>query len=342
VNLYTGFMTGKIRFMLAVLAGFMPFPLCARGAWEDSSAGGGAVTLQVAALKGPTGIGMIKMFRDRPALGENVGAEYTAYGSPDVLVPRLVKGELDIAALPGNLAANLYNRGAPYRLAGIIGNGVLYLVSTDPQVVSLESLAGRTVQNVARGATPEFVVRHILEKRGLAASVDVRFQYNHAELAQLLIAGRETLGVLPEPFASKVLGAARGARIVVDFQEEWAAVHGGRGLYPMSVLVARKSLYDGNGGDAGVSGALENFLVEFRKSQEWVLSRPLEAGVLAEELQFGLTAGEAAAAIPRCNLVFVDAAEARPVLEEFLGIFLDFAPESIGGKLPDEGFYKKP
>jgi NitT/TauT family transport system substrate-binding protein len=341
-------MTGKIRFMLVVLAGFMPFPLCAKGAWEDSSADGGAVTLQVAALKGPTGIGMIKMFRDRPPLGANVGAEYTAYGSPDVLVPRLVKGEVDIAALPGNLAANLYNRGAPYRLAGIIGNGVLYLVSTDAEVVSLESLAGRTVQNVARGATPEFVVRHILEKRGLAASVDVRFQYNHAELAQLLIAGRETLGVLPEPFASKVLGAARGARIVVDFQKEWAAIHGGQGLYPMSVLVARKSLYAGNDGDDGagrddrLSGALENFLVEFRKSQEWVVSKPLEAGVLAEELQFGLTAAEAAAAIPRCNLVFVDAAAARPVLEEFLGIFLDFAPESIGGKLPDEGFYKNP
>jgi NitT/TauT family transport system substrate-binding protein len=329
-------MTGKIMFIAAAFAAVLSFSLHAKGVREDAPAKTGARTLQVAALKGPTGIGMIKMFQDEPPLGDGVSAEYTAYASPDVLVPRLVKGELDIAALPGNLAANLYNRGAPYRLAAIIGNGVLYLVSTDSAVHSLESLAGKTLQNVARGATPEFVVRHILQKKGLEDSVDVRFQYNHAELAQLLIAGRETSGVLPEPFATKVLRAARGAHIAADFQKEWAAVHGGRGLYPMSVLVAKKSLFEED------TRVLENFLAEFRKSREWVLSRPGEAGVLAEKLQFGLSAEEAAAAIPRCNLVFVDAASARSVLEEFLEIFLDFAPESIGGKLPDEGFYKNP
>jgi NitT/TauT family transport system substrate-binding protein len=326
-------MTGKITVVAAVLLAFMPFALYARGAREDAESG--AVTLQVAALKGPTGIGMIKMFQDRPGLGEGVNAEYTAYASPDVLVPRLVKGELDIAALPGNLAANLYNRGAPYRLAGVIGNGVLYLVSTDPAVNSLEDFSGKTLQNVAKGSTPEFVVRHILRRKGLEASVDVRFQYNHAELAQLLIAGRETSGVLPEPFATKVLRSVQGARIVADFQKEWAAVHGGQGLYPMSVLVVKKSLCDER------PRVLENFLAEFRKSRDWVVSRPGEAGVLAEKLQFGLSAEDAAAAIPRCNLVFADAASARPALEEFLGVFLDFAPESIGGKLPDEGFYKK-
>ncbi|MDR1624898.1 MAG: ABC transporter substrate-binding protein [Spirochaetia bacterium] len=329
-------MTGKTMCVAALLAAGVSFSLCAKGAREEVPPNTAALTLQVAAMKGPTGIGMIKMFRDRPPLGEGVGAEYTAYASPEVLVPRLVKGELDVAALPGNLAANLYNRGAPYRLAAVIGNGVLYLVSTDPSVDSLESLAGKTLQNVARGATPEFVVRHILREKGLEASVGLRFQYNHAELAQLLVAGRETTAVLPEPFATKVLRAAPGARIVADFQKEWAAVHGGRGLYPMSVLVAKKSLYEG---DARVLG---NFLAEFRKSQEWVLSRPGEAGVLAEKLQFGLSAEEAAAAIPRCNLVFEDSASARSALEEFLGVFLDFAPESIGGKLPDEGFYKKP
>jgi NitT/TauT family transport system substrate-binding protein len=329
-------MRGKTICIAALLAAGVSFSLCAKGAREDVPARNGEITLRVAALKGPTGIGMIKMFRDGPSLGDKVGAEYTAYASPDVLVPKLVKGEIDIAALPGNLAANLYNRGAPYRLAAVIGSGVLYLVSTDPSVDGLESLAGRTLQNVAKGSTPEFVVRHILREKGLEASVDLRFQYNHAELAQLLVAGRETTGVLPEPFATKVLRAVRGARIAADFQKEWAAIHGGEGLYPMTVLVAKKSLYEG---DARI---LENFLLEFRKSQEWVLARPGEAGALAEKLQFGLSAEEAAAAIPRCNLVFADSVSARPALEDFLGIFLDFAPESIGGKLPDEGFYKKP
>jgi NitT/TauT family transport system substrate-binding protein len=167
-------------------------------------------------MKGPTGIGMIRLFEDKPSLGEGISTEYTAYGSPDLVVPRMIKGEIDIAALPGNLAVNLYNRNAAYGLVGIIGNGVLYLVSTERELTSLESLRGGSVQNIARGSTPEFVVRHILEKKGLAGDVDVQFRYNHAELAQLLIAGRETRGILPEPFVSKVLLASPSAHIAAD------------------------------------------------------------------------------------------------------------------------------
>jgi NitT/TauT family transport system substrate-binding protein len=287
--------------------------------------------LQVAAIKGPTGIGMVKLFEDPPAVGEGIVTGFTAYASPDVLVPKLIQAEVDIAALPGNLAVNLYNRGAPYSLLGIIGNGMLYLLTSDPGVTSLESLAGKTVQNVGKGSTPEFIVRHILDKKGLA--IDVQYRYAHAELAQLFIAGRETTAILPEPFATKALLAKPGTRIAADFQKEWAALHPRQPVYPMTVLVAKKTLF------RELPHALENFVREYRKSQAWVKANPEAAGALAEKFGFGIGAKDAVQAIPRCNLVFVDAAQARPLLEEFLSVFLEFAPEAVGGKLPDEVFY---
>jgi NitT/TauT family transport system substrate-binding protein len=327
-------MNKKIILAILILPG-LSFSARATGRSEEPFPEA-SLTLQVAALKGPTGIGMIKLFEDKPSLGGGVSAEYTAYASPDLVVPRLIKGEIDIAALPGNLAANLYNRIAAYSLVGIIGNGVLYLVSTDPGLTSLESLRGRSVQNIAKGSTPEFVVRHILEKKGLSQDVDVQFRYSHAELAQLLIAGRQTTAILPEPFVSKVLLASPAAHIAADFQKEWAALHPEQPLYPMSVIVAKKSLF------AEQPAALEKFVEACKNSRDWVAANPGLAGALAEKFDFGLSASDAEAAIPRCNLVFVEASRARRLLEEFLGVFLDFAPEAIGGKLPDEGFYRTP
>jgi NitT/TauT family transport system substrate-binding protein len=327
----------KKTFAAAVLAALTAaaavVPGFARGRYEEPAA---PAVLRVAALKGPTGLGMIKLFRDPPELGAGVSADFAAYGSPDVLLPRLLTGEVDIAALPTNLAANLYNRGAPYRLVAVIGNGVLYLVTTDPAAVSLESYRGRVLQNVAKGSTTEFIVRHLLERKGLAGDVNVQFKYGTVELAGTIVAGRETSGILPEPFATKALLAAPGARIAVDIQKEWAAMHPGLPAYPMTALVAKKSLIESR------PGAVRSFLEEYRKSQEWVLRDPASAGELAEKLAFGITKAEAADAVPRCGLAFVPAREARPSVEGFLSVFLKFAPEAVGGKLPDEGFYAAP
>jgi NitT/TauT family transport system substrate-binding protein len=279
---------------------------------------------------------MLKLFRDGADLGPGVAAEYNSYGSPDVLLPRILTGEADIAALPANLAANLYNRKVPYKMAAVIGGGVLYLVSSDRTMISLDSFRGKELNNIAKGSTPEFILRHLLESAGLAGDVKVTYRYNQIELSQTLIAGRESSGVLPEPFATKVLLANSKMKIVVDFQKEWARLHPEHPVYPMSVLVVKESLLKGR------PDIVKNFLRAYRESQEWVKSFPAEAGETAEKLGFGITKADAEGAIPRCNLMYIAAAEARPLMESFLSIFLRFAPESIGRALPDEGFYTLP
>lgn len=290
--------------------------------------------VRIAALKGPTGLGMVKLFHEKPDLAPGVRTEYFAYPSPDVVIPRLVNGEIDLAALPTNVAVNLYNKKIPYGLAAIIGNGVLYCVSTDPNVKNLETMD--RVQNVAKGSTPEFILRHILEARGLQNRVKVEFRYAPVELAQLLIAGREKTGILPEPFATKVLRARPDARIVSDLQEEWKVLYPETPTYPMTALVVKLSFLRSH------RPLVDSFLSLYRDSQDWVKNHPEEAGVWAAQLSFGIDREDAKDAIPRCNLTFVPAKEAKPVVERFLKVLLQFAPESIGGKLPDPEFYAIP
>ncbi|HOV37954.1 MAG TPA: ABC transporter substrate-binding protein [Spirochaetales bacterium] len=293
-------------------------------------------TVRIAALKGPTGLGMIKLFQEKPELAPSVQSEYFAFASPDILLPRLLNGEIDVAALPANLAVNIYNRKVPYALAAIIGNGVLYCVSTDPKIEGLESLAGTTLQNVAKGSTPEFILRHILEVKGLKDTVTVVYKYAPMELAQVLIAGREKTGVLPEPFATKVLRARPEAHIVCDFQEEWKKLYPDTPVYPMTALVVKIDFLKSH------PDLVKKFLSLYQTSQDWVKKNPEEAGVLAESLSFGIEREDAKEAIPRCNLTYIPAKEAKFTMERFLNILLQFAPESIGGKLPDDGFYAVP
>jgi len=290
--------------------------------------------VRVAALKGPTGLGMIKLFQEKPNLAPNVRTDFFAYPSPDVVIPRLLNGEIDIAALPINLAVNLYNKKIPYGLAAIIGNGILYCVSTDPTIKSLETID--RIQNVAKGSTPEFILRHILEAKGLQGKVKVEFRYAPVELAQLLIAGREKTGILPEPFATKVLRARPDARIISDLQEEWRALYPETPTYPMTALVVKFSFL------RTYRSLVDSFLSLYRASQDWVKKYPEDAGILAAQLSFGIEREDAKDAIPRCNLTFVPAKESRPVMERFLRILLQVAPESIGGKLPDSEFYAIP
>ena len=316
--------------LAAVLFSFVLAPLMAGG---DSEVKVKPRTVRIAALKGPTGLGMIKLFDAQPVLGENVKPEYTAYAAPDVLLPKLLTGETDIAAIPANLAANLYNKKIPYRLTAVIGTGMLSLITTDPAIKSLEDLKGREVQNTAKGSTPEFIFRHILEKKGLDKDVKVLFKYSHIELAQTLMAGKETVGILPEPFATKVLLGNKNARIAADLQKEWETLHKEAPVYPMTALVVREALLRDR------PDVLDRFIEEYKKSQDWVKANPKAAGAVADRLGFGFSESDAEEAVPRCKLAYIPAQEAKPLLEAEYSVFLKFAPEAIGGKIPDAEFY---
>ncbi|MDR1909544.1 MAG: ABC transporter substrate-binding protein [Spirochaetaceae bacterium] len=317
------------KILLAVLVALAAGPLFARGRAEEQA----PQALVINTIKGPSGIGMIKLFETPPRIsGFTVTIE--AFGSQDIIAAKFVSGEAQAGILPANMAAKLAASGVPVQIAAIVGNGMLSLLTSDPEIRGIADLRGQSVEVTGRGATPEYVFRRILLAWGLDPDRDLTmtFTLSYPEIAQSLIAGRLQSALLPEPFATMARLGNPALRQVADIQEEWVRA-GGPANYPMIALVVNRDFAGAN------PGAVRTLLEDYRASTEWVVAHPAEAGVLTERYELGLRAPVVEAAVPRSNYVFLPAREARPAIEALFRVFLENDPASIGGALPPEDFY---
>lgn len=298
-------------------------------------AGKPGITVKAAVLKGPTAISMIKMMEEKPALTGKSTVEYQVLDNPELLTSKMMSGEVDIAALPTNLAANLYNKGVAYQLAAVSSWGVMYVVTTDKSVTDWSSLKGRKISVFGKGTTPDIVFRYLLQKNGINPDKDVQLDYTlgQVELAQSLIAGRVTLAVVPEPWVTQAVKNNPNTKVALDLQKEWEKAQGDKMAMTVTCLAVKKDLA------ASHPEVVDNFLKYYSESIDWVNKNPAEAGQLVEKHQIGLKAAVAGEAIPRCYLRYQSAKESKESVNRFLQVLFDFAPQSIGGKLPDDAFY---
>lgn len=312
---------------------------------EHPSAGSRLVN--VAALNGPSGIPMAYLFENAPVVA---GAEFDfqVVAGADVLLPKLLKGEVDVGILPPNVAAKVFTQNNGAIVAGaVVGQGMLSLITRDGQVDSLSDLRGKTVSVAGQGATPEYLFRYLLQANGISVSADgakpgaesvaLDFSIPAAEIAAALLSGKVQYAVVPEPFSTVATAKDASVRKAINLQDEYRAVMAAEGRsstnFPMTVVVVRKDF-------ARTSPNLvRGLLAAYQEAVDWTVENPAEAGRLVERHTLGLQAPVAAKVIPNGAYVFVSATEARPELEELYSIFLDFAPESIGGQLPGNDFY---
>jgi NitT/TauT family transport system substrate-binding protein len=296
---------------------------------EDSA----SHTIRLGTLKGPSGIGMIYLFEAPPALPGGKRLESVAVASADLMVPKLVSGEYDMAVLPINMAAKLRASGLPIQLAAVVGEGMVSFVTSDASVSSLADLRGKEVYVAGQGATPDYLMQKLLKSAGLDPAKDLRLSYSmpYPEMAAALASGKIAYAVLPEPFATVALKANPRLLTPLDLGSLWTKATG-QASYPMTALVV-------SGRAAADPAAVRAVLAAVRSSIEKVKADPVAAGALVEKHDFGLKAGIAALAIPRSAYVYREAPAARPSVEALLSVFLGLAPASVGGKLPDDGFY---
>jgi len=294
------------------------------------------LTVRVVVPDGVPALSIIRFLRERPSMGRNVTISYEVVRSPELMAARVVSGEADIAIVPTNLAAVLYNRNVPYRLAAANVWGMLYVLSSE-NIRSWQDLRGKEIHTFGRGLTPDIVFRYLLAQNGLNPDRDVTLRYlgSGTELAQAMIAGRVKTAVLPEPAATQVMTRRQDVSAVLDLQQAWATATGLGLSYPQASILISNAVLN------GYPEFVDRFLDEVAQSAAWVNNNPQTAGVWAEELQTGMTARVVESALPRANIRFVGAREARGAIEAYLRVLLDFAPEAIGGRLPSEAFYLK-
>ena len=288
--------------------------------------------VRVAALKGPTGMGLAKLATDAsPRYQISIAGD-----SPDGITAPLVRGDLDAALIPANLAAVLYAKtNGAIQVAAVNTLGVLYVVEKGDTVHTLADLAGKTVLTTGKGATPQYVMDFLLSQADLATSVTLQYRSESTEVAAALAGGQATLGVLPEPYVSTVLAKDPSLRVALDLTKEWDAVAPGSQLVT-GVLVVRKDFAAAN------PGAFTAFLADYQKSVAFANDHPDEAAPLIAGLGIVPSAAIAEQAIPRCHIVYLTGEQARDALSGYLTVLEAANPASVGGQLPGDDFYYRP
>ena len=327
--------------LAACLALVMCLSLAACGGdQEEETPAEDPVTVRVAALKGPTAMGMVKLMSDSDAAAES-GEEttgntydFTLAASADEVSPKLMQGELDIACVPANLASVLYNRteGGIVTLA-VNTLGVLYIVENGNSVQSMADLAGRTIAASGKGSTPEYALRYLLSENGIDpdTGVTIDWKSEHSECVAALASGAATIAMLPQPFVTVAQTQLPDLRVALDLTEEWDALDNGSALLT-GVVVARADFV------AEHPAAVEQFLTSYAESVDWVNDNTADAAALIGGYDI-VDAAVAEKALPYCNIVCITGTEMMDMLSGYLSVLWEQSPESVGGAMPNDDFY---
>lgn len=298
------------------------------------------VTVRATVMKGPTGMGMSKLMKDDANSASQNDYEFTVAASPDEARNALISGTTDIAALPVNLAAVLYNKGVDISFVGINTLGVLYILENGNTITSVEDLRGKTIYATGQGSTPQYILEYLLTKNGIDLENDITIEYiaEHAELATKLATGDAAIGILPEPNVTSALSAATqngntALRIALDVTEEWEKF--GEGELCQGCIVVTNQFKNEH------PEQYAKFLKEYAASAEYVVTEVDEASKIIEEFGIIPKAPLAKKAIPNANICFIDGDDGIAYMQSVLNVLYTANPSSVGGKLPDDAFYGK-
>lgn len=322
----------KKTFVLALIL-ITAASLFAMGAKEDADYSVlNPVKVRVAALKGPTAMGMVKLMEYSGEGSVNGNSyEFTVVGAPTEITPMLVKGEVDIAALPANLAAVIYNNTkGKVKVLAVNTLGVLYICENGNSVSSIEDLKGKTIYSSGKGSTPEYALDYILEQNGLS-DLPIEWKSEHAECVAALLNDPDAVALLPQPFATTAIMKNPSIRIALDLNKEWDKVSPESALLT-GVVVARTEFVEKEG------AAVERFLEEYGKSTAWVNENVAESSLMIGNLGI-VTAQVAEKALPYCNIVCITGSEMKERLSGYLEVLYNANAKSVGGVLPGEDFY---
>lgn len=305
---------------------------------EDTTSEKEKISVNIAALKGPTAVGMIKIMEDAQAQKTANNYNFTIAGAADELTAGIIKGEIDIAAIPCNLASVLYNNTeGKIRMAGINTLGVLYIVETGNSINSVEDLKGKTIYSTGLGTTPQYTLNYLLSAHGIDPEKDLTVEYKSeaTEVAAILNGSEDAIAMLPQPYVTTVMMNNEKVRIALDVTKEWEAVSSDNSSVVTGVVVANKDFLENN------KEAFDAFMAEYAESVKYVNENIDEAAALVEKFDI-FKAAPMKKAIPYCNIVLIQGEEMKQKAGGYLAALFAQNPKAVGGKLPDDDFYYMP
>ena len=332
----------KLTSVLLALALALSLAACggaASGTTASSAASGEAVSeaasseeakelsttdaLRIAGLKGPTTMGLVNLLSMEEDGAASMDYDLQLYGAADEIVPLLMKGELDMAAIPANLAATLYQKTEGGIQAVAVNTlGVLYVVEKGGDTVqSMADLKGRTILSTGKGTTPEYVLRYLLTQNGIDPDKDVTIEYysEATEVTAQMANTEDAIAVLPQPYVTAAGLQDDTLRVALDLTEEWNKVADTQLITGVTVVAA--------------------FLTDYAKSVEAANTDLDGTAALCEEQGVVAKAAIAKKALPECNIVCLTGDELKTNASAYLQVLFDADPKAVGGAMPGDDFY---
>lgn len=261
-----------------------------------------------------------------------------AWRSPDELRAGLTSGRIALSVVPIQAAARLYTKGFPIRLANVMTNGLLYILTGDDGITAIPDIVGKRLAVPFRGDVPEVIFGQLMTHHGIDdGDVQITYVGTPIEAMQLLLAGRVDAALTAEPSttAGVVMAKTKGKalRRAIDLQQAFGAMTGAAPIVPQAGLAVTQGFLD------TASAALPGILAAIARATAEIVAAPGQADLSLAAQSLGMPAPLLAASIPTSNLVARPAAEARGDIERMLTAMgaPDFA--NLGGALPDDGFY---
>lgn len=302
--------------------------------------------LKIAYLNGPTGMGMAKLINDNGGKAGNEKYSFEAT-TAELVGAGVVSGIFDIACIPTNTAATIYNQGGDIVVLAVNCLNSIYVVTDkNTTVSSFEDLEGKTIYT-CKGGTPAPILNTLLEAYGIDAKISYEFNgqiiAKPENLSTVLTAvdGAPAIVVVPEPIITSVSLALKKDEtndneysVDIDLGAVWKEKY--KTDITMGCIVANKKVVGEN------KAAIDAFLEEYAKSIEFIgNSVNLEASA-QYIVDAGIMAAATAAKTALSNLnkggyiAYLDGDDMRTALEK---VYSAFGMNLIGGKLPDDGFY---
>lgn len=307
---------------MIMLLAFSALAACAK----DDSTNESTEALRVAALAGPTGMGLAYLMEDK---SDDYAVQVLT--APVQINSKFISDEVDIAAVPINLAASLYQATEGDAVIIAVNTlGVLYVLENGDSINELSDLAGEKLYCTGQGSTPEYTISYILEQNGLSDSVEIEFLAEHIALSAELISKTVDIGMLPEPHVSSVRTQNPDATIAIDINEEWKSLTGTDLI--QGCFIVRREYLEQN------PNRVAQFIEDAKASSEKLLSEEDAAAIVVKQ---GIVASEEVArlAIPNSNIVCITGEEMKEAVQKMFEILFDYNAESIGGSLPNEDIY---
>lgn len=293
--------------------------------------------IRVGGLKGPTTMGLVKLIDDAAQETAKNNYEFTMVTAADELTALVAGGKVDIALLPANVASVLYNK-TQGNVAVIDINtlGVLYLVSGDTSITSIDQLKGKTVYLPGKGTTPDYSLRYVLSAAGLSEEdVTLEFKSEATEVASVLAEDPNAIGLLPQPFVTAAMAQNDKLSMIMNLAEVWDSfqpAEGGSRLVT-GVTIANKAFLEEHG------DLIDLFLEEHEASIAFTETDVDAAAELIAAQGIVAKAPIAKKALPFCNVEFVAGEDMKTALSGYLNVLFEQNPASVGGALPDDAFY---